>query len=115
MGERGCARRLRFFPPCAAAIYAPGWEFPKSGVFQVMAGAQTLSGRILAGLLVPELKSGLKCTITSLQSFTANKHTGSAGTRNKIRKNKKGRVISLFFMTGVRTLDLVLTNRCLYH
>jgi hypothetical protein len=32
----------------------------------------------------------------ALQSFTANKHTGSEDTRNKLSKNKKGRVISLF-------------------
>ena len=31
-----------------------------------------------------------------VQSFIANKHTGSEDTRNKLSKNKKGRVISLF-------------------
>ena len=35
-----------------------GWDFPKSGDFKVMAGAKTLSGRVFAGSLVPELKSG---------------------------------------------------------
>jgi len=55
-------------------------EVPKSGDFQVMAGAQTLSGRILAGSLVPELKSGLKCSITSLVSGT-----NLRSTRKKMR------------------------------
>ena len=38
-------------------------------------------------------------------------------TRNKLSKNKKRTRNKLIFkhMTGVRTLDLVLTNRCLCH
>ena len=31
-----------------------------------------------------------------MQSFTAKKHTGSEDMRNKLSKNKKGRVVSLF-------------------
>jgi len=52
-----------------------------------------------------------------IQSFTATKHTGSEGTRDMLSKNKKRTRNKLIFqhMTGVRTLDLVLTNRCLYH
>ena len=44
----------------------PGWKFPKSDDFQEMAGAQTLSGRILAGSLVPEPKSSLECSLGAL-------------------------------------------------
>ena len=54
-GEVGCA--------CVAR------EVSVERDFQVMTGAQTLSGRILAGSLVPELKSGLKCPITSLHDM----------------------------------------------
>ena len=46
------------------------WKFPKSDDFQEMAGAQTLSGRILAGSLVPEPKSSLKCSLGALVSGT---------------------------------------------
>ena len=35
-----------------------------------MAGGQTLSGRILAGLLVPEPKTSLKCSLGTLVSGT---------------------------------------------
>jgi len=42
----------------------------KRGDFQVMAGDKTLSGHVLAGSLVPELKSGLKCSLVALVSGT---------------------------------------------
>ena len=45
-----------------------GWKFPKSDDFQVMAGVQFLSGRILAKSLLPEPKTSLKCFLAALVS-----------------------------------------------
>ena len=42
------------------------------------------------------MKSAQSTLVDVIQSITATKHTGSKGTRNKLSKNKKGRVISLF-------------------
>ena len=51
-----------------------------------MAGAQTLRGRILAGSLLPEPKTSLKCSITSLllvknQNFRGKKMTFAHSSR----------------------------------
>ena len=46
------------------------WKFPKSDDFQEIQEVQFLSGRILAGSLVPEPKSSLKCSLGALVSGT---------------------------------------------
>ena len=64
--------------------------------FQLMAGVQFLSGRILAKSLLPEPKTSLKCSITSLVSG------------NKVSFSKKK--ITIFFFPLVLGCFLRLTE-----